>query len=445
MSALLDTPLIPWGTAPVQRRAAELVAAHAEADADAVTGAVTAAQDAQLRLSGGGGLNLYAGSNVLSPRVRAAHTADLASRPAIGWPGEKIQPALGPIEELEVIVAQQLRNGFGGRFADGRFVTATLANLAAYAALAAPGDTIATLPPSAGSHTSHLADGTAGVRGLRGSFLPVDSRSGEILDAELVDFVRDVRPRIILVGGSVIQFPTRIGPLRDAADRVGARLIFDASHVAGLIAAGEFPNPLAEGADLLTFSTYKTLAGPAGGAAVTDEPEVAERMGEALAPVLSSNYDPARLGPLAIATAEAVEQRPAWAKRTIELAVALGERLHAHGLTLLGADRGITATHQVVVDAAPWGGGARAMRALEAGGVFVGACRLPHQSAGEEAGGIRLGTQEIVRLGAGFEHAEPIAALIAALLRGDFADAERSREIRRSFGSDLWGRPAPCP
>lgn len=443
MSALLDTPLIPWGSPAAQRRTAQLLKANQQQDAATVTAAVHAAQNAQLDIGGARGLNLYAGSNVLSPRVRAAHESDLAPRPALGWPGEKMQPALEHVEELEVIAAQQLRRAFSAKFADGRFVTATLANLAAYAAFTEPGDTIATLSPSAGSHASHLAAGTAGVRGLRGSYLPSNPHTGDIDAAELDAFVVARRPRIILVGGSVIQFATQIAPLRDAADRVGAILIFDASHVAGLIAAGAFPNPLDEGVDLLTFSTYKTLAGPAGGAVATNSAEVAERLSDALYPMLSSNYDPARLGPLAIATAEAVEQRPAWAQRTIELAVALGERLAAHGMSVQAIERGVTATHQVVVDVAAFGGGTAAMRTLESGGVYVGACRLVGQASDAPPQGIRIGTQEIVRLGAGFEHAEPIAQQIAALLRGDAGTEEVSRALRRSFGADLWGRPAP--
>ncbi|SJN09957.1 Serine hydroxymethyltransferase [Leucobacter sp. 7(1)] len=447
---MLSQPLAPWATSEAKQRLAELTDTHRELSADRVASAVATATASQMHRFGADGLSLYAGSNVLSPKVIAAHETRLATRPALGWPGEKIQPGLEGIEALEVIAAQQLRRAFGAAFAEPRFVTATLANLAAYTALAEPGDTLAVLSPAAGSHASHHSSGTAGVRGLRTVPLPYDAVAGDVDVSQLDDFMAAVRPRVILVGGSVIQFPTNIAPLREAADRWDAKLVFDASHVAGLIAAGVFPNPLAEGVDLMTFSTYKTLAGPAGGGAVSNHAEIAERVTDALYPVLSSNYDPARLGPLAVATAEAVEQQPAWAQRTVELAVAIAERFAARGLRVQGADRGYTMSHQVVVDVSEFGGGVSAMRALEAAGVFVGACRLAADDSAAPPAGMRLGTQEIVRLGASYEHAEPIVELICRILRGGAAaltssevenSHERTAEIRRSFGSDLWGRP----
>lgn len=438
--SLLSQPLAPWASAQANERLGQLAGAHQEQNADQVAAAVSIETDAQVRRFGSTGINLYAGSNVLSPRVLAAHDSELSTRPALGWPGEKIQPGLECIEVLEVIAAQQLRRAYSAAFAEPRFVTATLANLAAYAALTDPGDTIAILSPAAGSHASHQSTGTAGVRGLHTAYLPYDAAACDVDVAQLDDFVSTVRPRLILVGGSVIQFPTRLAPLRAAADRVGARLVFDASHVAGLIAAGVFSNPLDEGVDLMTFSTYKTLAGPAGGAAVTNNAEVAERVAHALYPMLSSNYDPARLGPLAIAAAEAVDQQPAWALRTIELAVAVAERFAARGFAVQGAEHGFTRTHQVVVDVSEFGGGIAAMRTLEAAGVYVGACRLAADASDVPPAGIRIGTQEIVRLGAGFEHVEPIVELIAAVLRGKGAPADAATAIRVGFGADLWGR-----
>lgn len=271
--------------------------------------------------------------------------------------GDKVQPGIGSIEELEVIAAQQLRSAFDARFADGRFTTATMANLAAYVAFTEPGDTIAILSPAAGSHASHQLQGTAGVRGLRVEYLPYDAANLDVDVRLLDDFMQSVKPKLLLVGGSVIQFPTNLEVLRSAADRYSARLVFDASHVAGLIAAGEFAKPLDSGVDLVTFSSYTTLVGPAGGAAVTNDAEVAERISDAWYPVLSSNCDPARLGPLAVAVSEAAEQQPAWARLTVELAKEIGQRLSSHGFSVQGLSRGVTESHQVVLDARETGGG----------------------------------------------------------------------------------------
>src|SRR5690606_19114632 len=127
-------------------------------------------------------------------------------------------------------------------------------------------------------------------------------------------------------------------------------------------------------------------------ATVTNDAEIAERVSTAIYPVLSSNYDPARLGPLAIAAAEAIEPRPAWARLTIDLARELGRQLHALGHEVLGAYRGGTETHQLVLDVERLGGGETVMRTLERSGIAVGACRLPGQSPASAALGIRLGT-----------------------------------------------------
>lgn len=433
----------PGGSPAVRDRIEELThELPRERGADAVETAVAGLHARHRELHDQDAVGLYAGSNVLSPRVAAAHESALSTRPALGWPGEKIQPGSAPIEGLEVLATQQLQQAFRSVFAEPRFLTATLANLGAYSAFTEPGDTIAILSPEAGSHASHHDAATAGVRGIRTAHLPYDAASLDIEAAGLVDFVTATMPRLIVVGGSVILFPHDLAPLRSAADLVGAKLLFDASHVAGLIAAGVFPNPLESGADLLTFSTYKTLAGPAGGAVVTNDPAIAEQMSHSIYPVLSSNYDAGRLGPLAIALAEAVEQSPSWATETVELARELGARLAAAGFSVLGRERGCTRTHQVVIDVREFGGGMRAMRRLERLGIHVGACRLPAQSPVDSSGGIRIGTQEIVRRGAGLEHAASLAALLIRSLRDEGATRHDVRDLRAAFGSDIWGRAA---
>ena len=442
---LLSAPIAPWVTEAATRKLGHLQVAHQERTVESVAAAVTEVSTAQTTSLSTANINLYAGSNVMSPRVESAHVSELSTRPALGWPGEKVQPGIDGIEALEVIAIQQLRRAFNTTYAEPRFLTATMANLAAYCAFTEPGDTIAILPPNGGNHASHQMRGTAGVRGLKTEYLPYDGSRLDVDLRQLGDFMEAHKPSMILVGGSVIQFPTHIAPLREAADKFGAKLVFDASHVAGLIAAGEFPNPLNEGVDLMTFSTYKTLAGPAGGAAVSNSTEVAEQISHALYPVLTSNYDPARLGPLAVATAEAVEQAPEWAHTTISVAKAIGERLSGRGFKVQGAAFGFTETHQVVIDASEFGGGEKAMRALAARGVLVGACRIAEHGEKAALAGIRFGTQEIVRLGAGLEHVDPIVDLIEASLRAsdERSGAVTARDVRRSFGADIWGSPAP--
>ena len=386
---------------------------------------------------------MYAGANVLSPRVAAAHTAELGTLPAMGWPGQKVQRGVEELGELERLAVAQTARALRGRFAEVRFLSATMANLAVYAAFTRPGDTIAVLPREAGAHASQLGrDGTAGVRGLRVVALPYDAERLDVDATRLAAFVRRERPRLLLVGGSVTLFPHDLAALRSAADLVGAMVVYDASQCAGLVAAGRFQDPIAEGADVVTFSTYKTLAGPAGGAAVTVSRWLAGRIAHVAYPCLTSNYDASRLGPLAVAAAEAVEQAPPWADRTLRLAFDLARCLHERGVGVLGAARGFTRSHQVVLDVRDLGGGRAACDLLAAAGVLASPCPVPTQLATEHHGGVRLGVQEIVRRGAGPEAAEPLAALVHAALdaAGGARLADLRDEVMDHLRVDIWGR-----
>ena len=285
----------PWAPEPARSRLAEVEAALPRAPL-ASLGAAAAAAREHARAIDQECLLLYAGGNVPSPLVAALHEAVLVSQPSMGYPGAKYQPGLERVDVIEVVAAQAIARVMRGAYAEVRPTSATLANLAVYTALANPGDTIAVLPGWAGGHLSHHAVGAPGIRGLRVAELPYDDEALDVdLDA-LPAFLARERPALVVVGASLMLFPHR---LRAIADAVGVPLLYDASHVAGLIAEGRFQDPLAEGADLMTFSTYKSFGGPAGGAIVTNDAALAEAVSTAVYPGLVANYDAARLAPLA--------------------------------------------------------------------------------------------------------------------------------------------------
>src|SRR4051794_41031737 len=186
-------------------------------------------------------------------------------------------------------------------------------------------------------------------------------------------------------------FPHR---LREIAAAVQVPLLYDASHVAGLIAEGRFQAPLAEGADLMTFSTYKSFGGPPGGAIVTSDPVLAEAVSGAVYPGLTANYDASRLLPLTAAVLEREGFGGAYADQCIANAAALARALDAAGFPVLGGARGFTASH-VAVDARALGGGRAAALALAAEGILLSEIGVP----GDPAGGLRFGTQAITRQG----------------------------------------------
>ena len=164
------------------------------------------------------------------------------------------------------------------RHADVRVQSATLGNLAVYAGLTEVGATIASLPRWAGGHFSHHPEGAAGIRGHRVVELPYDAAAYDVDVDALPAFLERERPELVVLGGAVMLFPHRLDRIVDAAKAAGARVLYDASHVAGLIAGGRFQDPLADGVDVVTFSTYKSYGGPPGGAIATSDPEVAERV-----------------------------------------------------------------------------------------------------------------------------------------------------------------------
>jgi glycine hydroxymethyltransferase len=417
--------LFPWGSTP---RLAEVEAALPGDTAGALEAAVAASARHARRLEDEC-LLLYAGANVPSPLVASLHAAALAAQPSMGYPGDKYQAGLEPLDEVEVAAAGAVARLMGARFAELRPTSATLANLAVYTALARPGDTIAVLPDWAGGHLSHHAIGAPGVRGLRVAPLPYDAEALDVDLAELEGFLAREAPALVVVGASLMLFPHRLRAIAEAVHASGAPLLYDASHVAGLIAEGRFQAPLAEGADLMTFSTYKSFGGPPGGAIVTDDEPLAARVANAVYPGLTANYDVSRLLALTAAALEHERADGAYADQCIANAAALARALDAAGLPVLGAARGFTASHHVAVDARPFGGGKHAAIALAEHGLLLSEIGIPV----DVAGGLRFGTQAITRQGFAEDDMEAIAGAVAdVLLRGGAPDVAAIR--RRHTG-----------
>ena len=311
----------------------------------------------------------------------------------MGYPGDKYQAGLEPIDVIEVTASQAIARVMQARFAEVRLTSATLANLAVYTALTQPGDTIAVLPDWAGGHLSHHAIGVPGVRGLNVVPLPYDDEQLDVdLDA-LPAFLERHQPKLVVVGASLMLFPHR---LSEIAGIVDVPLLYDASHVAGLIAERRFQAPLDEGADLMTFSTYKSFGGPPGGAIVTNDEQLAERvvhrrLSRAAGQLRRLAPAPARRG----RRSSARRSNGAYADQCIANAQALARALDDAGLDVLGKPRGFTASHHVAIDARAHGGGPQAARTLAKGGILLSEIGIPR----DPAGGVRIGTQAITRQG----------------------------------------------
>src|SRR3954453_3154750 len=204
-------------------------------------------------------VNLNPATNVMNPRAEAAMSAGLGSRPSLGYAGAKYEMGLEAIEEIEVIAADLACRVFDCRYAEIRVGSGALANLYAFMATCRPGDAIIVPPASIGGHITHRGPGAAGLYGLEIHEYPIDAAQFTVDVEGLAALAETVRPKLITVGGSLNLSPHPVAEIASIAAAVGAAVLFDAAHACGMIAGGVWPNPLEQGADLMTMSTYKSL------------------------------------------------------------------------------------------------------------------------------------------------------------------------------------------
>ena len=210
-------------------------------------------------------INLIASENVMSPFCEELYVSDLMHRYAEGLPFQRYYQGLKYIDEIESLTEEKFKKHFQAEFVDIRPISGTSANMAVFSALAERGDSILTLGIQGGSHVSHEKAGAAGILGLKSFNLGFDGESMTINLEESEKKILEIKPKFIVIGGSVILFPQPVKELRKICNQVGAKIIYDAAHVFGLVTAGFFQNPLKEGADIITSSTHKTFPGPQGG------------------------------------------------------------------------------------------------------------------------------------------------------------------------------------
>jgi glycine hydroxymethyltransferase len=342
---------------------------------------------------------------------------------------------LEAIEKIEIITASLAAEIFKARFAEIRVGSGALANLYTFMATTRPGDAIIAPPASIGGHVTHHGAGAAGLYGLRIHEAPIDAETYAIDIEKLRLMARAVRPRLITLGGSLNLFPWEVRSVRRVADEVGAHILFDAAHLCGMIAGGTWSNPLDEGADLMTMSTYKSLGGPAGGLVVTNDAKLAEKLDHIAFPGLTANFDAAKSAALAVTLIDWREFGPAYALAMVDTAQALAQALDQRGIPVFKTRNGITRSHQFAVKARSFGGGQAVSTRLREANILSCGIGLPEAPVDGDMNGLRLGTPEIVRWGMGPEHMPELAGLIAeALAANDPASvAPRVTRFRQRF------------
>jgi glycine hydroxymethyltransferase len=420
---------------PCEDRVTDIAAATAAADSAALIARIEALAEENRRIHERECFNLNPATNVMNPRAEALLSSGIGSRPSLGYPGDKYEMGLEAIEEIEVIAAELAAEVFSARFAEIRVPSGALANLYAFMATCKPGDTIIAPPASVGGHVTHHSAGCAGLFGLRTVPAPVSADDYTIDVDALADLAARERPKLITLGASLNLFEHPVRAVREIADSVGAHLMFDAAHQCGIIAGKAWSDPLAEGAHLMTMSTYKSLGGPAGGLIVTNDAALAERLDHIAFPGMTANFDAAKSAALAVTLLDWKTHGRAYAAKMIELSKALAAALKARGLPVFETARGATNSHQFAIAAAPYGGGQAASKTLRRAGFLACGIGLPMDEVPGDMNGLRIGTPELVRWGVDIADVDPLADLIAeALVANDLAAiAPRTAALRARF------------
>jgi len=391
---------------------------------------------------------LIASENVPSPAVREAIISDFGNRYAEGWPGERVYAGCTYIDEVEIQCMNLAKKLFGAEFADVRPISGVVANLAIYSAFSNPGDVMIAPSIPAGGHISHGKkehSGTAGlVHGLDIEFFAFDSEEMNLDVDKTKAKVEDLSsqgklPKIAMFGGSVFLFPHPVKELADFLKGYNIHINYDAAHVAGLIAGGEFQDPLREGVDTMTMSTHKTLFGPQGGLVLAFEKN-AEVIKKATFPGLTSSHHIHHMAAKAVTFAEALEFGKDYAAQTIKNAKALAEELNNLGFKILGEKKGFTQSHQAVVNVLDYGDGGKIEADLEKANIIVNRQLIPGDLKAKRhymnPGGIRLGSSEVTRLGMKESDMRQIASLIKNVVI-DNKDAKEVAsdvlELRKNF------------
>ena len=366
-------------------------------------------------------INLIASENITSADVKTAMVSDLSHRYAEGKSHERLYEGCKYIDDIEDLTVDLNKKLFNAKYVDVRTVSGVTANLAAFFAFTKYNDKLMALEVPYGGHISHANVSAAGIHGLKNVSHPFNPDIMNIDADKMKKTIIEEKPKVVLLGGSLFLFPHPVAEAREAADEVGAKVLYDGAHVLGLIAGKQFQDPLKEGADVMMGSTHKSFPGTQGGIILSDHEEYADKIDDAVFPGVVSNYHLHHLAGLGIATAEMLEFGEAYAKQIIKNAKALAQALYELGFNVLCEDLGFTESHQVAVDVTNITDGNTFAKKLERNNIILNKNLLPWDDVNnsDNPSGIRIGTSEITRRGLKEKNMSEIAEFIKRVVVDD--------------------------
>ncbi|HLG64470.1 MAG TPA: serine hydroxymethyltransferase [Ktedonosporobacter sp.] len=388
-------------------------------------------------------INLIASENTPSEAVRRVQVSDFMGRYAEGHPNEgnkvnRYYQGTRYIDEIERMARTEIIELFRVKQADVRPISGNAANTALALSVLRGGDTVIANSTDAGGHISH---GTVGVFGRRiqnrGQVLRLGAQNSINLhhlpltedhyhvDAQkTIELIEQVSPQLVIMGKSLFLFPEPVAEVAAFCKTKDIPLLYDGAHVLGLIAGGQFQDPLHEGATWMTGSTHKTFPGPQRGIILgnIEDPEAEKKYWQAadrgVFPGSSSNHHLNTLPALIVATREMKAYGREYAEQIVRNAQALGQNLDELGTPVEARDFGYTRSHMIAVNVAQWGGGVEVAKRLEANDIILNYNMLPGDSDPRNPSGLRIGVPEMTRFGMKEQAMGELAQLMHDGIRG---------------------------
>jgi glycine hydroxymethyltransferase len=363
------------------------------------------------------GLELIASENFTSAAVREAVGSVLTNKYAEGYPGKRWYGGCEVVDEVERIAIARAKELFGAAWANVQPHSGSSANIAVYAALLKPGDTVLGMDLSHGGHLTHGSP--VNFSGLNYSFIGYKVREDELLYMEDVRALAlEHRPKLIICGASAYSRTLDFAAFRQIADEVGAILMADIAHIAGLVAAGVHPSPIPH-AHVVTTTTHKTLRGPRSGMLLSNDTEMGARLDRSIFPGTQGGPLEHVIAGKAIALGEALQPEfKTYSQQIVNNAQALVAEFQKRGYRVVS---GGTDNHLLILDLRPKGlNGTKATQLLDAVHITISKSTLPYDTEKiMHGGGIRIGTPAVTTRGMLEGDMPKIAELIDRALSGE--------------------------
>jgi glycine hydroxymethyltransferase len=370
-------------------------------------------------------IELIASENIVSRAVLEAQGSVLTNKYAEGYPGRRYYGGCEFVDEVETLAIERAKALFGAEWANVQPHSGSQANQAVFMALMKPGDTFMGMDLAAGGHLTHGKSVNQSGKWFNPVAYTVRTQDQMIDYDGLAEIALEARPKLIIAGGSAYSRVIDFARFREVADSVGAYLMVDMAHFAGLVAAGLFPNPVPH-AHVVTSTTHKTLRGPRGGMIVSNHLKIVKKLDSAVFPGLQGGPLMHVIAAKAVAFGEAL--RPEfkdYAQRVIDNAKALADALMSSGMNIVS---GGTDSHLMLVDLRPKGVTGKAAEAsLERANITCNKNGIPFDPAPPAiTSGLRLGSPAGTTRGFGQAEFRRIGKLIAEVVDGLAANGEEA-------------------